>query len=100
MSVTCRPGVMPATKTYLVRRLDSVEQEVTLLKKATGQECLERVSLRAGGRVGAGRTARCEDRCMLWGLSRNQYACVLRTLTHSTMVLIVARIFEWEYTLQ
>lgn len=44
MSVSCRPGVMPATKSYLVRRLDSAELEITLLKKATGQECLDRVS--------------------------------------------------------
>ena len=35
---------MPVTKKYIIRRLDSVEQEVTLLKKATGVECLDRVS--------------------------------------------------------
>ena len=34
---------MPSTKTYVVRRLDSTEQEVTLLKKATGGDCLDRV---------------------------------------------------------
>lgn len=34
---------MPPTKSYVVRRLDSTEQEVTLLKKATGAECLDKV---------------------------------------------------------
>ena len=42
-TTSCRPGVMPSTKTYVVRRLDSTEQEVTLLKKATGGDCLDRV---------------------------------------------------------
>lgn len=35
---------MPSTRAYVVRRLDSVEQEVVLLKKALGSECLDRVS--------------------------------------------------------
>ena len=43
-SVSCRPAVMPATKTYIVRRLDNTEQDVTLLKKGTGSDCLDRVS--------------------------------------------------------
>jgi len=34
---------MPSTRAYVVRRLDSVEQEVVLLKKALGSECLDRV---------------------------------------------------------
>lgn len=45
MSVSCRPAVMPATKTYVVRRLDNTEQEVTLLKKGTGSDCLDRVRI-------------------------------------------------------
>ena len=36
---------MPPTKSYHVRRLDSTDQEVTLLKKATGGECLDKVSV-------------------------------------------------------
>lgn len=42
--MSCRPAIMPPTKSYGVRRLDSTEQEVTLLKKATGSECLDKVS--------------------------------------------------------
>ena len=43
--MSCRPAVgMPNTRQYIVRRLDSQEQEVTLQKKATGGECLDRVS--------------------------------------------------------
>ena len=49
--MSCRPAVITATKTYVVRRLDSVEQEVTVLKKATGSEILDRVSRREGGTV-------------------------------------------------
>ena len=41
--MSCRPAVMPQTKSYLVRRLDGVEQEVTLLRKATGADCLDKV---------------------------------------------------------
>ncbi len=43
MNMSCRPAVMPTTKSYIVRRLDSTEQEVSLLKKATGSECLDKV---------------------------------------------------------
>lgn len=43
--MSCRPAVgMPNTRQYIVRRLDSQEQEVNLQKKATGGECLDRVS--------------------------------------------------------
>ena len=41
--MSCRPAVMPNTRMYIVRRLDSQEQEVTLQKKATGGECLDKV---------------------------------------------------------
>ena len=41
--MSCRPAVVPPSKSYLVRRLDGVEQEVTLFKKATGGECLDKV---------------------------------------------------------
>ena len=41
--MSCRPAIMPPTKTYQVRRLDSTEQDVTLLKKATGGESLDKV---------------------------------------------------------
>jgi len=46
--MSCRPAVMPQTKSYLVRRLDGVEQEVTLLRKATGVDCLDKVSAWVG----------------------------------------------------
>lgn len=42
--MSCRPAIMPPTKSYSVRRLDSTEQDVTLLKKATGSDCLDKVS--------------------------------------------------------
>lgn len=43
--MSCRPAVgMPNTRQYIVRRLDSQEQEVNLLKKATGGECLDKVN--------------------------------------------------------
>ena len=42
---SCRPGLVPTTKSYVVRRLDSVEQDIILLKKAVGADCLARVSL-------------------------------------------------------
>ena len=46
--MSCRPAIMPPTKTYQVRRLDSTEQDVTLLKKATGGECLDKVGEKLG----------------------------------------------------
>lgn len=49
--MSCRPAIMPPTKSYGVRRLDSTEQEVTLLKKATGSECLDKVG--SGGLIAA-----------------------------------------------
>ena len=36
---------MPPTKSYSIRRLDSTEQDVTLLKKATGSDCLDKVKM-------------------------------------------------------
>ena len=42
---------MPPTKAYAVRRLDSVEQEVVLLKKGTGAECLDKVRSERGLRA-------------------------------------------------
>lgn len=47
--MSCRPVIMPPTKSYVVRRLDSSELEVTLLKKATGAECLDKVSVCLAG---------------------------------------------------
>ena len=46
--MSCRPVIMPPTKSYVVRRLDSSELEVTLLKKATGAECLDKVRAMVG----------------------------------------------------
>ena len=50
--MSCRPAVMPQTKSYLVRRLDGVEQEVTLLRKATGADCLDKVKSALVGLLG------------------------------------------------
>lgn len=39
----CQPVTRAPTKHYVVRYLDSSELEVTLSKKATGVECLDKV---------------------------------------------------------
>ncbi|KAL5466792.1 hypothetical protein EMCRGX_G030941 [Ephydatia muelleri] len=41
--MTCRPTVNIPAKTCIVRRLDSLDQEVVLSKKAIGSECLDKV---------------------------------------------------------
>lgn len=42
--MSCRPTVPQATRSYVVRRLDDADQELTLLKKARGYDCLDKVS--------------------------------------------------------
>jgi len=46
--MSCRPTVPPATRSYVVRRLDSVDVEMTLLKKARGSDCLDKVGWEEG----------------------------------------------------
>lgn len=43
VAMTCRPTVSIPAKTCIVRRLDSLDQEVVLSKKAIGSECLDKV---------------------------------------------------------
>lgn len=42
--MSCRPTVPQATRSYVVRRLDDADQELTLLKKARGYDLLDKVS--------------------------------------------------------
>ena len=43
--MSCRPTVPQATRTFVVRRLDDADHELTLLKKARGYECMDKVRL-------------------------------------------------------